>query len=779
MKSKLKGIMMAIVVLMVYILPIGTQVAWGSTISYVSGKAIADGVLEKGDYFSAQLIFDIGANEFTDDTVQQVGIKGAASDDDAEVTTTILSSGQGEIKINKLKYNGSGKDVTIAIRHSSSEEIIDCSISLEKVEEFVTAGTAVKLSNTNTVNVKAGETQQIQLTLVNNAQLKSKPGEMKLSVKEKNTTSKNIKLSKTKYEIPELSPGQSKDYNITLSVDKEVTRGIHELEVDIDGVRYPLQLKVDSEFMPPSLEVNITGTENFKVNTPKDITIDLKNIGHIEAKNVKVEVVPNEKIYVLGGSNVKYIENIPTGKTQSVQLKLQINDPSATTVPLQLKFSYTDDLGEKKEDNQYIYLGTEGALLNKEVVISSIISPTGMKGPNENFVFKFTVSAQNGAKNVKLSVNGTEGIIPKSQNLFIIPEIKAGEKKQYIVTLAATAKAKSSTYPIEIKATYKLNNEEIVISQYGSVNISNPEADEEGEDTEGNKLKKGTPKVIVGTYKSEPVVVKAGEEFDLEIGFLNTNQTKSVHNLKANLTIKDEGEKENTGSVFTPVGASNTFYIADLAPGQTELKKIRLYTIPSASPKTYEITLDMEYEDDKGNEVKTTEKIGIPVEQMTKLEIADVKTEPLEVGRESTLTAVLYNTGKTNISNVRVQLEGEGFNVQDNMMFTGKFEQGDSMTYEPIITPNQGGSLKATIAVTYEDSTGQIQTIKQDVDLNVMEMPTMPEDMGEMEMPEPEKPSKWPVLLGVGIGIALAAIITALVMKKRRNKLVELEFDED
>ncbi|MEG2198189.1 MAG: hypothetical protein RRY26_12180, partial [Cellulosilyticaceae bacterium] len=391
---------------------------------------------------------------------------------------------------------------------------------------------------------------------------------------------------------------------------------------------------------------------------------------------------------------------------------------------------------------------------------------------------KFTVSGKGNIKNVKISVNGDEGIIPKSKNLFIIPEVKAGEKKQYTVTMSATDKAANSTHPIEIKAEYKIGSEDISFSQYATVNINNPEKEKD----EDEKLK-GTPKVIIGEYNSQPVVVKAGEQFDLHLGFLNTNKTKSVHNLKANLTIREEGEK-NTGTVFTPVGGSNTFFISDMQPGETVGKDIKLYTIPSAVPKTYEISIEMEYEDAEGNPIKATENIGIPVEQVTSIEIAEVKVETVQVGMESYITAPIYNTGKTDISNVKIKMEGEGFDVQDGTKFIGNFAKGASETYEPIITPTQPGVLLGTIVIDYEDVTGEPQNLRHEFEITVMEMEVIP-DMGmnpDMEiMPdmEAEKPSKLPTIVGVIIGIAIAAGITGIVLKRRKAKKDEFDIDED
>ncbi|MEG0502655.1 MAG: hypothetical protein RR525_10580, partial [Cellulosilyticaceae bacterium] len=637
---------------------------------------------------------------------------------------------------------------------------------------------ALKIANDTTINVVAGETQQISFKLQNASENHSEKGEMKLSVKDKNSTTNNIELKKTRIDIPELSPKEIKEFNFTLVVGKDVTRGIHEIEVDIDGTKQTIKLKVDSNFMPPSLEVSVSGTDGFKANVAKDVTVNLKNVGNVAARNVKVEVVSDAKVYVMDGSNVRYVESIePQGK-QSVKMKLQISDTTATTVPVQLKFSYTDDLGEKKEDSQFIYLTTTNVAVDTELNIENIIEPTGTYKVGNEFVTKFTVSGKGNIKNVKISVNGDEGIIPKSKNLFIIPEVKAGEKKQYTVTMSATDKAANSTHPIEIKAEYKIGSEDISFSQYATVNINNPEKEKD----EDEKLK-GTPKVIIGEYNSQPVVVKAGEQFDLHLGFLNTNKTKSVHNLKANLTIREEGEK-NTGTVFTPVGGSNTFFISDMQPGETVGKDIKLYTIPSAVPKTYEISIEMEYEDAEGNPIKATENIGIPVEQVTSIEIAEVKVETVQVGMESYITAPIYNTGKTDISNVKIKMEGEGFDVQDGTKFIGNFAKGASETYEPIITPTQPGVLLGTIVIDYEDVTGEPQNLRHEFEITVMEMEVIP-DMGmnpDMEiMPdmEAEKPSKLPTIVGVIIGIAIAAGITGIVLKRRKAKKDEFDIDED
>ena len=55
-------------------------------------------------------------------------------------------------------------------------------------------------------------------------------------------------------------------------------------------------------------------------------------------------------------------------------------------------------------------------------------------------------------------------------------------------------------------------------------------------------------------------MVKAGENFTLNMEFLNTSKVKSIQNMKITLVV-DEGSKETGGSVFTPVQSSNVFIL--------------------------------------------------------------------------------------------------------------------------------------------------------------------------------------------------------------------------
>lgn len=780
-KHKIISLFMAGVITTFYAQPVG-GVLWAQeqdileSIS-ISGKPVTK-VLEKGDKFNLFIDVYTGSGINIDElrqSIQYIELSGSTSDSVDVQAVQIIDNqeiGSKTIVVMDLTYNGLGNTVNVEMGLRGAIGAVTGSIILENAQAAISAGEGVTVSQ-NVINVVAGEMQQIILTLKNNSKSYVESGKMKLQMKD-SQSAKGIIIKKKEISLSSMSKGEQKDYYITLDISSNVTRGIHEMIVDIDGKEHVVKLKVDSNFMPPSLEVSVSSTTAFEQNTPKVMQIMIKNVGHVAAKNVKLEILPNEKVFVADGSNVRYIENIGSGKIQTVPISLVVNDTSTSNLAVEIKLSYIDDLGETQTSNQFIYLSTKGSTVQKELEIVTTEEPTSVKKIGEAFNIGFKVTAPDDAQNVKITVKSIEGIVSKTKSIFIEPKLTKGQSKSYQVTFVATQPVSTGTYPIEIVAEYTLNGKEIALQQYGTVSIENEQVEEGGE------IGKSKPKVIIGAYHSNPIVVKAGEEFDLEIGFFNTHQSKIVKNLKANLTVKEQGEND-TGSVFTPVNASNTFFIDTLEPGQTEQKSIRLYTIPSAKAKTYELTVEMEYEDEKGEAIVATEHFGIPVEQITKLEVAEVQVEYAEVGMPSEMIANIYNTGKTSISNIKISTVGESFEVQDNTLIVGTLEKGSSKSYMPTIIPNEAGTLQGQIQIEYEDVTGKVQTLTHDFQIEVMESVPPVEEFPTDEMPpmEEETNREWPVLLGVAVGVGIAAGITTWIMKRRKNKLDEMDLDED
>ena len=750
--------------------------------------------IQPGDTFSLTVEVEAGkigdgSNQvyISNATAMGDGIDSSNSSFDVKENVEISNTSENRtVVIGGLVYNGAGKNVKVVVEVGDSYETImpydsdieEFTLTAKTAEDFVDVLTIEKQEN---LLVKTGETQSVDVKITNQGTFTVNQAEMKLSL---SSSVKGITIKNDTAIVKNIKSKEIKTGSFTIQVGEDVNAGVYPAIISVAGNSFSVNLQVDSSVVPSALEVRVSGSKVYTPGVGGDITFNLSNVGQRDAKNIRFEVVNSEHIAIVEGGNVKRIELISGKSSQNISMKLRVNsDVKEDSIPLQIKLEYLSSTGEKEEDVQYVYISTSASNFASEVVISNVIAPTGTYGVDQNFTVKFNVSSKGGAENLKISVKGDEGIIPKSQNLFFVNKLGAGETKQYSVTFAATNAAPTGSHPIEVNIEYGDGKTPIVMSQYGSIYINNPKKDA---DEEEGKLK-GKPRVIIGQYVVTPIIVQAGENFELELGFLNTSSKYTVSNLKANIKVIEQGENQ-TGNVFTPVGGSNTFYIAQLNPGETLTKTVTMYTIPTAKPKTYEITLEMVYEDEEGNEITATENVGIPVEQVTKIEAGDIFVENAQIGIEATLSATLYNRGRTDVSNMMVYIEGEGFTVDNNRTFIGNFKQGDSQTYEPMIMAEQSGILNGELVIEYEDAAGNPQEIRKPFDFQVEEM-MMEEPMpleGQEGLPLEEgdgtqggKANKLWIFAGVGAGVIIAGSITLIVLKKRKAKKEEMMLDEE
>ncbi|NMA85220.1 MAG: S-layer protein, partial [Epulopiscium sp.] len=365
----------------------------------------------------------------------------------------------------------------------------------------------------------------------------------------------------------------------------------------------------------------------------------------------------------------------------------------------------------------------------------------------------------------------------------IVPELEGESSQRFNFIMTPSREAATQNYPIEITVTYQ--DEEVVdgkrethtVNQYVGVYVVNPKKDAEEEETS-----KTVPKIIIDEYTLEPGIVKAGENFKLTTTFLNTSSQKSVQNVKISLVVVETSEK--TGTVFTPVQSSNTFYIDHIAPKQKATKEIMLYTIPDAQAKTYTITVKFNYEDEKGEVFSEEDLIGIPVVQPSRIELGQIQFqgEAME-GQPLGVYVELYNTGKVMLNNLMIRMESEDFDITDSNLFVGNFQQGATEYYDrAMIIPRQPGKATGKLILTYEDPTGEELIKEEEFSIEVMEMfiPPMDEEW-DMPMEEPKASLVKRIFTNkyLWMGLILAGFITAgLIVRKRRKVQEGLDLDE-
>ena len=319
--------------------------------------------------------------------------------------------------------------------------------------------------------------------------------------------------------------------------------------------------------------------------------------------------------------------------------------------------------------------------------------------------------------------------------------------------------------------------------QFAGVNVVNSVKDkkEAEENKKDEEEKTSKPKIIVSKYSSNPLIVMAGEEFDLNLTLMNTHKDKRVQNIKMFLTLAEEtsSETQKSGNIFTPVDSSNTFYFDAIPPKGTVDRQLRLYVVPDAQPKTYTLTVNFEYEDTDGKEYTATELLGINVKQNSELNMDEIVLPPtVEQYMPVTISFNYYNTGKVSLNNVMFRIEGDVECTQKST-YIGNMDSGASDYYEVSFTPNTLGEVPVSVIASYEDASGETIEQRRDFVLNVTE-PMPMDDEFDMQ-PEPTGINKKMIGIiagGVLVVVIIVVIVVGKVRKKKEDALIEAE-EED
>lgn len=490
------------------------------------------------------------------------------------------------------------------------------------------------------------------------------------------------------------------------------------------------------------------------------IPITIKNTANHTAKSVIItpDLTDKECPFIIeDGTLSKTIETINSNSTAKVEFKLRVkNNAPEGIYPLKLNFKYSNAFGDAP--------GTSAEIINVKIINENVMprlelekittTPSDIK-PGEKVMVDFVVKNKGTieAKDVKVLVDGIgkNFVIVNNSNTQYLGAIAGGEAKNVKFQLQATDNIEKGGQVVDLKLSGKDIGEE---TYKFFVNVG------------GGGGANSNPKLIIDRYSFQPNLVRAGQNFDMNLSFFNTNANKSVKNIKITLTVDEKTEQ--SGSVFSPVNTSNTFYIDEIpAKGRVE-KNITMFTVPDAKAKTYSLTANFEYEDEDGKELKATELIGVPVVQQTKLEIGNIELPPEGfIGQPIPINVQFYNKGKVTLTNVMIELKGD-FSAENGQYFLGNFEAGNSESYDGSVIPNAPGPLKGTLVFSYDNTAGEHVEVKKDFNINVVEMPAM--EPGMDNMPPEMKPKNNKMKLIISSSLFLVTVAGFIIWKKNKKK---------
>ena len=458
-----------------------------------------------------------------------------------------------------------------------------------------------------------------------------------------------------------------------------------------------------------------------------EVTADLQNMGTLTANNVQISVgnLDASEIFLTSDLNQAFFSTLEAGQTRQVSFTFQ----TARNIPsnvYQLDFRLTyEGSGDRLATPFFVTVFADYVTESANVEMRGLTATTGRLnvGQTGQISFELVNTGDAVAQNIIVTATSTEAtaLVPTTSNRQSVQSLDVGAIHAFEFGFMPTATSQTQSYAVQLRVQYSIRGAEEPSSfvQYIALNVFNPEADETP--TPGATQ---IPRVIVYSFPLTPQIPRAGQNFDMEITFLNTSSTRSVNNIRVTLEATETPEQ---GAVFTPVGGSNTLFVAYLAPGGTATQTVSMFTIPDAPPRVYAMRVHFEYQDEDYYIHESTELLSIPVAQFARLE-----TEPptiffpefMSMWDTVELDFQIINSGRVLLHNMRVRIDGpfntNPFGTGDANLFMGQLRVGHTNFYRRSIQPLEEGLIEGALVIYGEDDTGEIVEVRQEFAIEVM-----------------------------------------------------------
>ena len=271
--------------------------------------------------------------------------------------------------------------------------------------------------------------------------------------------------------------------------------------------------------------------------------------------------------------------------------------------------------------------------------------------------------------------------------------------------------------------------------------------------------------------------VTAGTAFTLSLGVYATDGSEALNDVIIALTLP-ENISLKSGSLSS--------YVGSISPKQT--REVSFDIMPSAgfSGTVADITVNMSGTGAvTGKAVTATTTISVPVSQPNRFEVGqlELSSDTIYVGDTGSVTLTYVNKGKNAISNLEARLTGSNLGA-GGYQYLGNLNAGTEGSVDFDIVPDAAGTVSGVITLSYEDASGNPQTISKDFSVSAEEM-NMDDSYYDPSMddvqPEQTGMPVWAwVLIGVCGAVVIIVIVVVVVRKRKKAKaLAALEEDSD
>lgn len=518
-------------------------------------------------------------------------------------------------------------------------------------------------------------------------------------------------------------------------------------------------------------------TDSITASKKSTLQITFKNYSKSKAiKNIKLSIADESGELDIDGTGTAYVDRIAPGSTHVWKLSLKATETAQTgNHKLSVTADFEDSNGESltSADSISLYVKgsapttTEADATQPRLMVTAYKVNGAKLLPQKKTKASITIKNFNKTKavhNVKLALSDETGEVKlNGAGAIIVESIGAGKSYTWNFYLTATKTAQSGMHRLTLTADYE-DASGNVFSSGDSININVKGTTPTGENEESQASSQ--PRVMVTNYFVKGGCIEPSKTTDLEITFKNYNKSTAVSNVK--LSILDEsGELETEGMP--------SIYVDKIGANGAYVWKVSLKALNTAQIGEHKLSVSCEYEDSKFQTYSASDIVIVNVKQSVSLDYSGLELSPKSVqGDTQTVSVTMMNTGKTALSNCKVDFDIKGL-TSGGTLFIGEIPAGESKEGSVNLRVSEEllGETSGTATISYDDAYGETHT-------ETVNLSTIIEERIELtEEDDEEKKSKYPLwwlflILGLAFGGGVGCAVPISIQKSKERKEDEL-----
>lgn len=253
---------------------------------------------------------------------------------------------------------------------------------------------------------------------------------------------------------------------------------------------------------------------------------------------------------------------------------------------------------------------------------------------------------------------------------------------------------------------------------------------------EAEKVEEAKPYLTITGYETSPDRISPGDSFTLALTVKN-NGKNGIKNLLVSLGAasspakddKDNGASASQadfsgGTTILTTGSGNARYISYLGAGDKETISFDLIANPKAASGSYELGFGFEFESGTGKSFSSSQSISINLSRLVTFSWQNLDyPKEVEVGRMFTVSGEAINDNDFTVGGIKLEFDGEDLGVQDDNIFVGSLESGDSESLEAKVRAKRTGVKQARFIVKYRDDFNRERQIEKVIRIKVVPKP--------------------------------------------------------